>query len=123
MQIADAGGTAGPAHGGGADVHMTRDGRFLYATNRGPSSIAAYRLDPATGLMTFIARYPTEAMPRSFAIDPTGRFLYAGGQRSGRLAAYGIDPGTGRLALLKTYYVGRNPVWVLVAQTADQGPD
>jgi len=123
MQIGETGGTAGPAYRGGADVHLTPDGRFLYATNRGPNSIAAYRLDPTTGLMTFIAHYPTEAMPRSFAIDPGGRFLYAGGQRSGRLAAYTIDAGTGRLALSKTYHVGRNPVWVLIAQAADQGPD
>jgi len=121
--IADAGGTAGPAHRGGADVHMTPDGRFLYATNRGPNSIAAYRLDPATGVMTFIAHYPTETMPRSFAIDPAGRFLYAGGQRSGRLAAYRIEAGTGRLTLLNSYQVGKNPVWVLVVQAADQGLD
>jgi 6-phosphogluconolactonase len=123
MQIADAGGTPGPAHRGGADVHMTPDGRFLYATNRGPNSIAAYRLDPATGVMTFIAHYPTETMPRSFAIDPAGRFLYAGGQRSGRLAAYKIDAGTGRLTLFNTYQVGKNPVWVLIVHVADQGLD
>ncbi len=121
MQPGDPHGLAIAANTGGADVHLTPDGRFLYATNRGPDSIAACGLDPATGAMTSIAQYPTEKMPRSFAIDPAGNFLYAGGQTSGKVSAYRIDTVTGRLSFLKSYTIGSNPVWVLIVRTNAQG--
>jgi 6-phosphogluconolactonase len=101
---------------GGADIHTTPDGRFLYATNRGPNTIAAYKLDPSTGLMTAIGEYATERIPRSFAIDPGGLFLYAGGQLSGTVAAYRIDTSSGLLTPLRIYHVGRNPAWITVVR-------
>ncbi|MDH3584336.1 MAG: lactonase family protein [Phycisphaerae bacterium] len=99
-----------------ADVHITPDGRYLYASNRGHNSLAAYAVDGDTGRLTFIDRFETEAIPREFAIDTTGRFLYAAGQKSGRLAAYRIDPATGRLNRFATYDVGRGPAWVTVIE-------
>ncbi|MCX6136627.1 MAG: beta-propeller fold lactonase family protein [Ignavibacteriales bacterium] len=111
------------ANTGGADVHATPNGRFLYATNRGPDSIAAYRLDPATGVMTSIAQYPTEKMPRSFAIDPDGKFLYVGGQASGKISAYQIDSASGLLRYVKSYQIGSNPVWILITRTGTQSSE
>lgn len=100
----------------GADVHLTPDGRFLYASNRGHESIAAFSVDADDGKMTSIGFFATEKTPRSFAIDPAGKFLYAGGQGSGRIASYRIDGQTGSLIPLVTYDVGRNPVWILTVQ-------
>lgn len=94
-----------------ADIHITPDGKFLYASNRGHDSIAAYKLDDA-GRMTFIDWFKTEAWPREFAIDLTGRFLYAAGLRSDKLAAYTIDSETGRLARFATYDTPAGPIWV-----------
>lgn len=94
-----------------ADIHITPDGKYLYASNRGHDSIAAYKLDDA-GRMTFIDRFKTEAWPREFAIDLTGRFLYAAGLRSDKLAAYTIDPETGRLSRFATYDTPEGPIWV-----------
>src|SRR5690606_37914821 len=95
-----------------ADLHLTPDGRFLYGSNRGHNSIAAYRVDPTTGDLELIDCFETEATPRSFAIDRTGRFLYAAGQGSGRVAAYRIDPDTGELLRFATYDVGPQPTWI-----------
>ena len=94
-----------------ADIHVTPNGRFLYASNRGHDSIAAYRLDEK-GQMSLIDYYPTEAMPREFAIDLNGRYLYAAGLRSNKLAAYAIDSATGELSRIGTYDTPAGPIWV-----------
>ena len=48
-----------------ADIHLTPDDRFLYATNRrDENSIAAFRVHPATGDLGLIGIFPTEPMPR-----------------------------------------------------------
>lgn len=97
----------------GADIHITSDGRFLYASNRGHESIAAFSLDSATGQMTSIGFFSTEKTPRSFSLDPSGRFLYTAGQGSGRIAAYRIGQERGELSLLATHIAGSSPVWIL----------
>jgi 6-phosphogluconolactonase len=97
-----------------ADLHLTPDGRFLYASNRGHDSIVGYRVDPETGRLDFIDWFEAEPRPRSFAIDLTGRFLYVAGQDSGNVASYRIDPSTGRLARIATYEVGSAPTWIEV---------
>jgi 6-phosphogluconolactonase len=106
---------------GGADIHLTPDGRFLYASSRGPDNIAAYRIDPISGLMTPIAQYPTERMPRSFSIDPDGKYLYVAGQKSGQIAAYKIDSLNGQLKQLRIYTAGSNPTWITTVRIHDSG--
>ena len=98
-----------------ADIHLTPDGRFLYASNRGHNSIAAYKLDK-DGLMTFIDRFETEPIPREFVIDAKGQYLYSAGQKSNKLAAYAIDSNTGRLSRIGNYDTPEGPVWVEVVE-------
>lgn len=95
-----------------ADIHITPDGSFLYATNRGHDSLAAYAIQNGSGELIFLDTFPTEKTPREFDIDPAGRYLYAAGQGSGRLAAYRIQK-DGALEPFATYEVGKNPTWVL----------
>lgn len=95
-----------------ADLHLTPDGRFLYATERTSSTIAAFRIDPATGRLTALGSTPTETQPRGFAIDPSGRYLLAVGQLSHRMTSHAIDQATGALARVAELPVGRNPNWV-----------
>lgn len=99
-----------------ADIHITPDGRYVYASNRGHDSIAAYEVDLECGRLKAIGQTPTEKTPREFDIDPTGRFLYSAGQGSGRLASYRIDQDSGELTPLDTYEVGASPAWVLCLQ-------
>ena len=83
----------------GADIHVSPNGRFLYCSNRGHDSIAAFKIDPRNGKLTFIAHESTGGKtPRNFAIDPTGRFLLAANQRSDKIVTFRLDPTTGRLA-------------------------
>ncbi len=95
-----------------ADLHVTPDGRFLYASERTSSTLAGFAIDTTTGALTPIGSVPTERQPRGFAIDSGGAFLLAVGQLSHGLTSYRIDSSTGRLDRLKSYSMGENPNWV-----------
>ncbi|MCA1322996.1 lactonase family protein [Herbaspirillum sp. alder98] len=94
-----------------ADLHLTPDGRFLYASERTSSSLTSYAVDTASGKLTRLGNIPTETQPRGFNIDPQGRFLLAVGQKAG-LTSYAIDRDSGALKPLFRYTLGRNPNWV-----------
>jgi len=79
-------------------------------------SIATFTVDDGTGQLTTVGQQATEPTPRTFNIDPTGNFLFAGGQGSGKLAGYRIDRETGQLAPLKTYDIGKTPMWVMILE-------
>jgi 6-phosphogluconolactonase len=95
-----------------ADIHLTPDGKFLYASERTSNTLAAFRVDLQTGMLTSIGSYDTEKQPRGFNIDPTGRYLLAVGQLSNSMTIYAIDKTTGALAKLGETPVGKNPNWV-----------
>jgi 6-phosphogluconolactonase len=95
-----------------ADIHLTPDGKFLYASERTSSTLAAFSVDSKTGALTSIDSYPTEKQPRAFNIDPTGRYLLAVGQLSNSLTTYSIDKANGKLTKLTEYPMGKNPNWV-----------
>ncbi|MDR5833416.1 lactonase family protein [Caballeronia sp. LZ034LL] len=85
---------------GGGALHLSPDGRFLYATNRGDANeLVAFSVDPSNGQLKLLHRYPTLGKtPREFAIDPTGRWLVVGNQESDSVYFYRRDPQTGELA-------------------------
>jgi 6-phosphogluconolactonase len=100
-----------------ADLHLTPDGRFLYASERTSSTLAAFKVDAATGQLQSIGHTPTEKTPRGFAIDPSGRYLIAAGQESHGLSLYAIEPATGALGKPSRIDVGRNPNWIEIVDT------
>lgn len=82
----------------GADIHVAPNGRFLYCSNRGHDSLAAFRLDAATGRLRPLGHTPTEGKtPRNFAIDPTGQFLLVANQNSDTIVTFRLDAQTGAL--------------------------
>ncbi|TWT13528.1 beta-propeller fold lactonase family protein [Reyranella sp. CPCC 100927] len=95
-----------------ADIHVTPDGRFLYASERTSSTLAAFKIEPTGGTLSLVGHTPTEKQPRGFAIDPSGRYLLAVGQLSHALSSYRIDADTGRLTRLAAYPMGQNPNWI-----------
>ncbi len=95
-----------------ADLHVSPDGRFLYASERTTNTLAAFSIDLDSGRLEPIDSYTTETTPRGFNIDPTGRYLLAVGQGSNHLTAYSIDQESGRLTELQRYAMGQGPNWV-----------
>jgi 6-phosphogluconolactonase len=100
-----------------ADLHLTPDGRFLYASERTSSTLSAFRVDPSTGQLKPLGQTPTEKTPRGFAIDSSGRYLIAAGQESHSVALYAIDPATGALGKPSRISVGKNPNWIEIVDT------
>jgi 6-phosphogluconolactonase len=94
-----------------AEIRMTKDGRFLYASNRGHDSLAIFAVSDDGGLVES-GHQPTEATPRYFDLDPTGTYIFAVGQNSGRMATYRIDQGNGSLEPLAIFEVGDSPLWI-----------
>ncbi|WP_308637026.1 lactonase family protein [Paenibacillus silvisoli] len=80
-----------------ADIHVTGDGRFLYASNRGHDSIAAYRIE-SEGKLELVEITPSGGRtPRNFAISPDGRYLIAANQDTDNIVTYRINSETGAL--------------------------
>ncbi len=81
-----------------AQILTSRDGRFLYVSNRGHDSIALFAINQEEGALTAMGHQSTMGKtPRNFNIDPSGRFLVAANQRSDTLVVFRIHPETGRL--------------------------
>jgi 6-phosphogluconolactonase len=95
-----------------ADVHLSPDGRFLYASNRGHDSIASFSV-AGNGLLTFLGTTPTETTPREFDISPDGRFLVVAGQGNGFLQSFRIGS-DGGLTSIDRIDVGDDPRWVII---------
>lgn len=95
-----------------ADLHLSPDGRQLYASERTSSTIARFKVDAETGKLEPAGSTPTEKTPRGFAIDSSGRFLIAAGQESHSVSVHAIDPRTGALGEATRLPVGKNPNWV-----------
>ena len=49
-----------------SDIHVTPDGRFLYAAERTSSSIGAFSADTASGKLAYLGSTTTEKQPRGF---------------------------------------------------------
>jgi 6-phosphogluconolactonase len=97
-----------------ADIHVSADGRFVYASNRGHDSLAVFAIHQETGALKSLGQTPTEKTPRSFGLIPGGeKFVVSAGQGSDTLIVYRRDVGTGALTPLKTYPSGKSPAWVL----------
>jgi 6-phosphogluconolactonase len=95
-----------------SDLHVTPDGKFLYAAERTSSSIGAFRVDGATGALTYLSSTPTEKQPRGFRIGPRGRYMVVAGEKSDTLSVYEIDQASGALKPLQKYPTGKGSNWV-----------
>ncbi|MDN3019276.1 lactonase family protein [Paenibacillus sp. BSR1-1] len=97
----------------GSAIHISSDGRFVYAGNRGHNSIAVFRADILSGELSFIEHTSTEGdWPRDFALDPTEKFIVASNQESSNLVLFSRDDATGRLTLINSDIVVPYPVCV-----------
>jgi len=86
-----------------ADIHISPDGKFLYASNRGPNedSIAIYSIDEKTGKLELKGHQDTYGEhPRNFAIDPSGKFLLVANQFTDNVVIFRRDIETGILTKL-----------------------
>jgi 6-phosphogluconolactonase len=97
----------------GSAIHISADGRFVYAGNRGHNSIALFQVNQESGELSFVEHTSTEGdWPRDFAIDPSEKFIVASNQESSNIVLYSRDENTGRLTLLQSDIKVPHPVCV-----------
>jgi 6-phosphogluconolactonase len=81
-----------------AEIVLHPSGKFLYASNRGDDSIAAFTIDRGKGTLALIGHVSTGGKtPRSFAIDPSGQWLLAANQNSNSVVAFRVNRESGVL--------------------------
>ena len=99
---------------GSADIHVSPDGKFLYASNRGEANnLAIYAIDPGTGILKLTGHQSTMGKtPRNFNFDPTGNYLLAANQNSDNIVIFKIDHHTGLLTETGKQIYVPNPVCI-----------
>ncbi len=85
---------------GSADIHVSPDGKFLYASNRGDvNTIAIFSIDKSDGKLSLIGHQSTLGKtPRNFSIDPSGKYLLCENQNSDEIVIFKRDVKTGLLS-------------------------
>lgn len=95
-----------------AELKLTPDGRFLYASNRGDNTLAMYSVG-SNGRLTWLGQIATETIPRAFEISPDGRYVVVAGQSSGFLQSFRVQS-NGMLQSVDRLSVGQTPLWVSI---------
>lgn len=97
----------------GAELKISSDGRYLYASNRGHNSIAAFRISRTRGTLEPLFWQSTAGeRPRNFALTPDERFLVVANQDSQNLVSFRRDAEFGTLEPVDTLQAPM-PVYLL----------
>ena len=77
-------------YSGSADIHVSPDGKFLYASNRGDfNNIAIFNVDETNGKLGIVGFQSTLGKtPRNFNFDPSGNYLLVGNQDSDEIVIF-----------------------------------
>jgi len=82
----------------GADIHISSDGNFLYASNRGHNSIAIYQIDETNGSLKLLDHEATRGdAPRNFSLSPDENYLLVANQFTNNIISFKRDKVTGLL--------------------------
>lgn len=99
-----------------AEIAISSDGKFVYASNRGHDSIAIFAVDPATGRLTFVEHAPTRGRtPRNFAIDPSGAYVFAENQATHNIVQFRRDAESGKLTATGLVLDSPSPICMVFA--------
>ncbi|MBF8807531.1 MAG: lactonase family protein [Enterococcus lacertideformus] len=85
---------------GGAAICISKDGRFVYASNRGHNSIAVFAVSEEDRTLKRIQIIATEGdFPRDFALSPDNNYVVCANQNTDNLTLYYRHEDTGLLEL------------------------
>jgi 6-phosphogluconolactonase len=84
---------------GSADIRVSPDGKYLYATNRSNmNDIAMYTINQTDGTLILIGHIASGGKtPRYISFDPSGKFLLVANQDSGNVVVFKYDKQSGTL--------------------------
>ena len=83
---------------GSADIHLSPDGRHLYASNRlKGDGLAIFQINGEGGTLTKIGYQPTGIHPRNFIITPNGKYVLVACRDTNEIQVFARDASTGLL--------------------------
>ena len=83
---------------GSADIHLSPDGRFLYASNRlKGDGLAIFRINTKDGTLSKAGYQPTGIHPRNFVLTPNGQYLLVACRDTDEIQIFARDASTGLL--------------------------
>ena len=83
---------------GSADIHVSPDGRFVYASNRlQADGLAIFSINQEDGTLAKVGYQLTGRHPRNFAITPNGKYLLVASRDDNKIQVFSIDTQTGLL--------------------------
>lgn len=83
-----------------ADIHISPDGLFLYASNRldEENTLSIFKIHRKTGKLKLVGhQYTFGSHPRNFAIDPTGNYLLVANMLTNNVVVFRRNLKTGLL--------------------------
>jgi len=85
----------------GADIHISKDGKFVYASNRGHESIVMYKVNLEDGTLTLVGFESVLGKhPRNFSISPDDQFLLVANQDTNNIVSFKRDATSGLLTFV-----------------------
>lgn len=83
---------------GGADIHFTADGRYMYATDRGDANTITVFKAHSNGKVNVVQSISTQGCgPRNFVIDPTENYILVANQDTNNVVIFKRDKLSGML--------------------------
>jgi len=81
-----------------ADIHISKDRKFLYASNRGQDNLAIYSINLQDGGLSLVGHQPTGGKhPRNFKIDTQGDLVFVANMESDNIVVFYQDATNGTL--------------------------
>lgn len=81
-----------------ADIKISSDGKFVYASNRGHDSIAIFKVNPNSGFLKLVGHQSSLGnAPRNISLSPDENFLLVANRHSNNIVSFKRDKITGLL--------------------------
>ena len=88
-----------------ADIHVSKDGNYVFGSNRGENSIVIFKRGE-NGLLNYHSTYDVKGdWPRNFTMDPSGKWLLVANQKSDNISVFRID-NSGKMEFKNSYSIG-----------------
>ncbi len=98
-------------------IFTSKDGKFVYISNRGDDSIAVFKVKEKTGKLEKVAIVPTQGkQPRFFTFDPSGNWLFAANEKSHNIVKFRVDRDTGLLIETEDVIKTGSPVAIIFTE-------
>jgi 6-phosphogluconolactonase len=101
-----------------SEIEVSRDGRHLFASNRGEDSIAVWTIDLTSGQLSARHTVPAEGKtPRFFTTDPSGRWMFVLNEDSDCIVGFDVAHSSIALRPRGMTYACGSPVCLVFSES------